>query len=119
MQALIKSSKLGISKSGKSDTQLTRMIIVLALTFLVLRLPGTIVWLVMYVPYEIMKQPYEDKCNILFIPYFISATVTLSNFAISFIIYIIYGAHFEFALSTYFFEVQEIHTKLKVPLKGH
>ena len=94
VQALIKSSKLGISKSGKSDTQLTRMIIVLALTFLVLRLPATIVWLVMYVPYEIMKQPYDDTYNKLLIPYFITATVTLSNFAINFIIYIIFWPAF-------------------------
>ena len=70
------------------------MIIVLALTFLVLRLPATIVWLVMYVPYEIMKQPYDDTYKKLLIPYFITATVTLSNFAINFIIYVIFWPAF-------------------------
>ena len=94
VQRLVKSNKMGVSKNGKGETKLTKMLIVLAATFVILRLPGTIVWLISYVPYGLLKNPLDDTYYKLRISDIIFGTVTTSNFAVNFIIYITFWPAF-------------------------
>ena len=94
VQGLVKSSKLGICKKGKGETSFTKMLIVLAVTFIILRLPETIGWLLIYLPYTLMKKPRDNTYNNMRIPHYIFNTLTLVNFAINFIVYVIFWPAF-------------------------
>ena len=101
VQGLVKSKTMGVSKK-KGETRLTKMLIVLAVTFILLRLPSTIVWLILYVPYRIIKNPLDGTYYKMLIPYYIFGTVTTSNFAINFLIYIVYWSAFRHRLVNIF-----------------
>ena len=90
VQGLVKSQKMRVSKKkGKGEIRLTKMLIVLSVTFILLRLPSTTVWLIRYVPYRIMKKPLDETYYKLVISHYIFAKVLKSNFATNFIIYIV------------------------------
>ena len=86
VQGLVNSEKMSASE-GKGEIRLTKMLIVLSVTFILLRLPSTIVWLIRYVPYSIIRKQLDETYYKLSIPYNIFGTVLMSNFATNFIIY--------------------------------
>ena len=90
VQGLVKSQTMSVvSKKGKGEIRLIKMLIVLSVTSILLRLPNTIVWLIRHVPYRIMKKPRDETYYKLLIPHYIFVTVLKSNFATNFIIYIV------------------------------
>ena len=94
VQGLVKSETMSVSKKMKGEIRLTKMLIVLSITFILLRLPNTTVWLIRYVPYRIMKKPHNETYDKLFHAHDFFATVFMSNFATNFIIYMVYWPAF-------------------------
>ena len=94
IQGLVKSSKLGVCNNGKSESSLTKMLIVLTVTFIILRLPETVGWLVIYVPYTIMKKSPDDTYNNMRIAHYFFNTLSLINLAINFVIYVVFWPAF-------------------------